>query len=96
MVDFQPSILQEKISELESEGYYVDYFYMSFLEFKTEKTMEGGIFNHVPEWLVFLQEANNTRQELGFVKIWISETENVFWFQANEQTYYYHNIQKAD
>ena len=92
----EPSALEEKIGELRSKEYSVEYFFMSFAEFKAEKITEGEVFQQIADWSTFLQEIQSIKDDHGFVTVWACDVEKIFWVHATGQPYYYYSLQQAD
>lgn len=88
----QPSALEVKVNELSGKGYNTQYSTMTFNEFKAERIGEGGAFEETYSWSIFLQQVQTTKQNLGFVTVWVCEEQDTLWIHATEQTYYYYGV----
>jgi len=92
VLNFQGSsnVLEEKINELKAEGYDVQEYPGTFSEAKASRP--DVTFEETDDWNIFKQQVAATKQDLGFVTVWIHKDEGILWVARYEDKYYYYQV----
>ena len=85
-----PNVLEEKINELKAEGYDVQEYSGTFSEAKAERP--DVTFEETTDWNIFKQQVAATKQDLGFVTVWVHKDEGILWVARYEDKYYYYQV----
>jgi hypothetical protein len=83
----RPSLFDQRVAELVDLGYNVQGYPATFVEVQAERV---GVVFEESNWQMFKQQVAATKENLGYVTVWLHREEGVLWVAASEATYYYH------
>ena len=90
IIAFVETPFEQKVQELENEGYYVAVYDGSFDDAKTSSPEVD--FEMTQDWNTFKEQVAATKQDFGFATVWIQPYENTLWVYRYEETCYYYKV----
>ncbi len=91
IIAFVETPFEQKVKELENEGYYVAVYDGSFADAETSNPEVD--FEKTQDWNTFKEQVAATKQDVGFATVWVHPYENILWVYRYEDTYYYYKVE---